>query len=117
MSAFRFRVPEEQFGTRRSLAAVNEREELMRTYLLSIAAVTLFTIPTPAFSKDIRIGPGGAEMGSSYGHHRYYNRYEGLYDRYESERCRALRQVCMNKEEELAEKGMGSCRRFRELCD
>jgi hypothetical protein len=81
---------------------VNEREELMRTYLLSIAAATLFTIPT-AFSKDIHIGSGGVKIGPSYGHHRYYNRYEGLYDRYESERCRALRPVCMHKEEELKE--------------
>ena len=82
----------------------------MRTYLLSIAAMALFTIPAPAVSKDIH------EMGSSYGHHRYYNRYEGLYDRYESERCSALRPVCTHKEG-LAEKGIGSCRRFRELCD
>jgi hypothetical protein len=89
----------------------------MRTYLLSIAAATLFAIPTPAFSKDIHIGSGGVKIGPSYGHHRYYNRYEGLYDRYESERCRTLRPVCLHKEEELAEKGMGRCRRFRELCD
>jgi hypothetical protein len=117
MSAFRFRLPEEQFSTRRSLSAVNEREELMRTYLLSIAAATLFAIPTPAFSKDSHIGPGGVKIGPSYGHDRYYNRYEGLYDRYESERCRALRPVCMHKEEELTEKEISSCRRFRELCD
>ena len=88
----------------------------MRTYLLSLAALTLFTIPTPALSKDIHIGPGGVKIGSSYGHHRSYNRYEGLYDQYESERCSALRPVCMHKEEQ-AEKGMANCRRFRELCD
>ena len=90
----------------------------MRTYLLSIAAaLTLFTITPSAFSKDDRIGPGGVKTGPSYGHHRYYNRFEGLYDRYESERCRALRPVCMHKEEELTEKEISSCRRFRELCD
>ena len=86
----------------------------MRTYILAMATAALFTIPTAAFSES---GAGGVKIGPSYGHHRYYNRYEGLYDRYESERCRALRQVCMNKEEELAVKGMGSCRRFHELCD
>jgi hypothetical protein len=94
-----------------------KREELMRTYLLSIAAaLTLFTIATSAFSKDDHIGPGGVKVGSSHGHHRYYNRFEGLYDRYESEQCGALRPVCTHKEE-LSEKGMGNCRRFRELCD
>jgi hypothetical protein len=50
---------------------------------------------------------------SSYGHHRLYNRYEGLYDRYESGRCKELRAVCAHKEE----LGIGNCRRFRELCD
>jgi hypothetical protein len=55
---------------------------LMRTYMLAIA-VALFAIPTPVLS----------ESG-----HRYYNRYEGLYDRYESERCRELRGVCTHKE-------------------
>jgi hypothetical protein len=49
----------------------------MRTYLLSITvALTLFTIATSAHSKDIHIGPGGVKTGSSYGHHRYYNRLE-----------------------------------------
>jgi hypothetical protein len=89
----------------------------MGTYLLSIAAaLTLFTIATSALSKDIHLGPGGVKVVSSHGHHRYYNRFEGLYDRYESERCGALRPVCTQKEE-LSEKGMGNCRRFRELCD
>jgi len=76
-------------------------EVLMRTYMLAIA-VALFSIPTAAFSES--------------SHHRYYNRYEGLYDRYESGRCRELRAVCTHKEE-LGEQGMGNCRRFRELCD
>ena len=75
-------------------------EVLMRTYMLAIA-VALFAIPTPVLS----------ESG-----HRYYNRYEGLYDRYESGRCRELRAVCVHKEE-LGEQEMGNCRRFRELCD
>ena len=73
-------------------------EVLMRTYMLAIAAA-LFAIPTAAFSES--------------GHHRYYNRYEGLYDRYESGRCKELRAVCAHKEE----LGIGNCRRFRELCD
>ena len=82
-------------------------EVLMRTYMLVIAvalfAVPTFAVPTPVFSES--------------GHHRYYNRYEGLYDRYdESERCRELRGVCTHKEK-LGEQGMGNCRRFRELCD
>jgi hypothetical protein len=75
-------------------------EVLMRTYMLAIA-VAPFAIPTPVLS----------ESG-----HRYYNRYEGLYDRYESERCRELRGVCTHKEKP-GEQGMGNCRRFRELCD
>jgi len=73
----------------------------MRTCMLAIA-VTFFAIPIAAFSES--------------GHHRYYNRYEGLYDRYESGRCRELRSICTHKAE-LAEPGMGNCRRFRELCD
>ena len=77
-------------------------EVLMRTYILAIATAALFAIPTAAVSES--------------GHHRYYNRYEGLYDRYESGRCRELRAVCAHKEE-LGEQGMGNCRRFRELCD
>ena len=77
-------------------------EVLMRTYMLAIA-VALFSIPTAAFSES--------------SHHRYYNRYEGLYNRYdESGRCRELRGVCVHKEEP-GEQGMGNCRRFRELCD
>ena len=78
-------------------------EVAMRTYILAIATAALFAIPTaPAFSES--------------GHHRYYNRYEGLYDRYESERCRELRAACTHKEK-LGEQVMGNCRRFRELCD
>jgi hypothetical protein len=77
-------------------------EVLMRTYILAIATAALFAIPTAAVSES--------------GHHRYYNRYEGLYNRYESGRCRELRGVCVHKEE-LGEQGMGNCRRFRELCD
>ena len=76
-------------------------EVLMRTYMLAIA-VALFSIPTAAFSES--------------SHHRYYNRYEGLYDRCESGRCRESRAACTHKEE-LAERGIGNCRRFRELCD
>jgi hypothetical protein len=57
----------------------------MRTYILAIATAALLAIPTAAFSES--------------GHQRYYNRYEGLYDRYESGRCRELRAVCMHKEE------------------
>jgi hypothetical protein len=49
----------------------------MRTYILAIATAALFGIPTAAVSES--------------GHHRNYNRYEGLYDRYESGRCRELR--------------------------
>ena len=56
----------------------------MRTYILAIATVALFAIPTAAFSES--------------GHHRYYNRDEGLYDRYESGRCRESRATCTHKE-------------------
>ena len=84
----------------------------MRTYMLAIAAA-LFAIPTAAFSES-NVGTGGVRIGPS--HHRYYNRYEGLYDRYESERCRASRAACTHKEE-LGKPGMGNCRRFHELCD
>jgi len=73
----------------------------MRTYILAIATAALLAIPTAAFSES--------------GHQRYYNRYEGLYDRYESGRCKELRAARTHKE--LGEQGMGNCRRFRELCD
>ena len=84
----------------------------MPKYAFAICATTLFAVPTVASSEELytrhrAMGPG---------HHRYYNRYEGLYDQYESERCRELRPACMHKEE-LGEHGMGHCRRFRELCD
>ena len=88
-------------------------EVLMRTYILAMATAALFTIPTAAFSES---GARGVKIGPSYGHHRYYNRYKGLYDRYESGRCRELRAVCVHKEE-LGEQETGNCRRFRELCD
>jgi hypothetical protein len=91
-------------------------EVLMRTDILAIATAARFAIPTAAFSESINVGPGGVRIGPSYGHHRLYNRYEGVYDRYESGRCRELRAACMHKEE-LGEQGMGNCRRFRELCD
>ena len=68
----------------------------MRTYILAIATAALFAIPTAAFSES--------------GHHRYYNRYEGLYDRYESGRCRESRAACAHKEK-LGEQVMGNCRR------
>lgn len=72
----------------------------MRTYLLSItAALTLFTITPSAFSKDDHIGPGVVKVKSSHDDHRYHDRFEGLYDLYESERCGALRPVCTHKEE------------------
>ena len=75
----------------------------MRTYILAIilaiAIAALFAIPTTAFSGSINVGHGGVRTGPSYGHHRLYNRYEGLYDRYESERCRELRPACVHKEE------------------
>ena len=65
-------------------------EVAMRTYILAIATAALFAIPTAAFSES--------------GHHRYYNRYEGLYDRYESGRCRESRAACTHKEK-LGEQG------------
>ena len=68
--------------------------------ILAIATAALFVIPTAAFSES--------------GHHRYYNRYEGLYDRYESGRCRESRAACTHKEK-LGEQVIGNCRRFREL--
>jgi hypothetical protein len=86
----------------------------MRTYMLAIAIAAPFAIPTAAFSGSIYVGLGGARIGPS--HQRHYNQYEGLYNRYESERCRGSRAACMHREE-LADKGMGNCRRFRELCD
>jgi hypothetical protein len=75
----------------------------MGTCILAMATAALFAIPTAAFSES---GAGGVKIGPSYGHHRYYNRYEGLYDRYESGRCRELRAVCVHKEE-LGEQEMG----------
>jgi hypothetical protein len=70
-------------------------EELMRTYFVAIATAALFAIPTATFAENIYAGPGGVKKG----HHRYYNRYEGLYDLYESERCRKSRAACTHKEE------------------
>jgi len=84
-------------------------EVLMRTYILAIATAALFVIPTAAFSESIYVGPGGIRIGPSYGHHRYYNRYEG------GGRWGELRAACMQKQE-LGEQGMGNCRRYRELC-
>ena len=78
----------------------------MRKGLFGICAAALFAIPTVAFGA-VRVGPS---------HHGYYNRYEGLYDRYESERCRMLRPSCTHKQE-LGEQNIGNCRKFRELCD
>jgi hypothetical protein len=83
----------------------------MRKYLFAMRAAALFAIPTAALSESTL---GGIRVGPS--HHRYYNRYEGLYDRYESERCSASRAACTHKEG-LGEQGMGNCRRYRELCD
>jgi hypothetical protein len=80
----------------------------MRTYILAIATAALFAIPTAAFSEGIYIGPGGVRIGASYGHHRYYNRYEGG-------RCAELRQACLHKQE-LGEQGMGNCERYRANC-
>jgi hypothetical protein len=91
-------------------------EELMRTYIVAIATAALFAISTATFAENIYAGSGGVKKGPSYGNHRYYNRYEGLYDLYESERCRKSRAACTHKEE-LVEQGSGNCRRFRELCD
>jgi hypothetical protein len=90
-------------GTNTVLGSLNAMimEVLMRTYMFAIIAA-FSAIPTAAFSVS--------------SHHRYYNRYEGLYDRYESGRCQELRGVCTHKEK-LGEQGMGNCRRFRELCD
>ena len=86
----------------------------MRTYILAIAA-TRHSLPSPT-ATFVYAGPGGVKKGPSYGDHRYYNRYEGLYDLYESERGRKSRAACTHKEE-LVEQGSGNCRRFRELCD
>jgi hypothetical protein len=77
--------PEEQIRSPGTLSAMI-LEVLMRTYILAIATATLFAIPTAAFSESIYVGPGGVKIGPSYGHHRYYNRYEGLYNHYESGR-------------------------------
>jgi hypothetical protein len=84
---------------RRKFTRNDVMEVLVRTYILAIATAALFAIPTTAFSESVYVGPGGVRMGPSYRHHRYYNRYEGLYDRYESGRCRELRGACMHKEE------------------
>ena len=89
----------------------------MRTYILAIATAALFAIPTATFAENVYVGPGGVKKGPSYGNHRYHNRYEGLYDLDESERCRKSRATCSHKDE-LTEQGMSNnCRRFRELCD
>ena len=81
----------------------------MRKYIFAMCAAALFALPTSvAFSQvDVEVGPGGVHVGPGY-HRHYYNRYEGG-------RCRELRAACMHKEE-LGERGMGNCRRYRELC-
>jgi hypothetical protein len=85
----------------------------MRTYILAIATGALFAIPTATFAENIYVGSGGVKKG----HHLYYNRYEGLYDLYESERCNKSRPACSHKDE-LNKQGINNnCRRFRELCD
>jgi hypothetical protein len=55
----------------------------MRTYILAIATAALFAIPTAALSES--------------GHQRYYNRYEGLYDRYESDGAKNCEQLARTK--------------------
>jgi hypothetical protein len=64
-------------------------EVSMRTYMLAIATAALFAIPTAAFSESMHVGRGGGRTAPS--HHRYYNQYEGLYDRYESEFSSAIK--------------------------
>ena len=85
----------------------------MRKYLFAICAAALFAIPTAAFSESSNVALGGVRVQPS---HRYFSRYEGLYDRYESEQCRLLRASCSHKDE-LGEQKIGNCRKFRELCD
>jgi hypothetical protein len=59
----------------------------MRTYM-PVIAVALFAIPTPVFSQS---------------GHPYYNRYEGLYNRYdESGRCRELEQLAHTKKNKVS---------------
>jgi hypothetical protein len=85
----------------------------MRKYLFAICAAVLFAIPTAAFAEIIHVALAGVRAEPS---HRYYTRYEGLYDRYESEQCRMLRSSCSHKEE-LGEQRLGNCRKFRDLCE
>lgn len=82
----------------------------MRKYLFGICAVTL-SVPIAASSESTYVALGGIKVGPNH-----YNRYEGLYDRHESERCGMLRSVCTHREE-LGDQGLVHCRKYRELCD
>lgn len=74
----------------------------MRSYVLAIVAAALYVLPTSAFAqRDM--------WREDQGYQRYHGRsgYGGV--------CRELRQACLHKGE-LRERGMGNCRRYRELC-
>ena len=74
----------------------------MRPYVLALAGVALFALPTSGFSQAVEVGPGGVRIDP---YHRHYGRGE----------CRELRHACLHKEE-LGEQGAGNCRRYREVC-
>ena len=83
----------------------------MRKFALAVAGLTLFAVPTSAFSQGVEIGPGGVQIEPGYRYHHGYH-----YGRYAyGGQCRELRQACLHKEE-LGEQGQGNCERYRRMC-
>ncbi|PWB82078.1 MAG: hypothetical protein C3F11_13290 [Methylocystaceae bacterium] len=74
----------------------------MRFYVLAIVAAALYVLPTSAFAQR----QGDIFEPSQYRQHGR-SAYRG--------ECRELRQACLHKGE-LGERGMGNCRRYREMC-
>lgn len=75
----------------------------MRFYVLAAVAAALYVLPTSAFAQR----QGDVWMDSGYSRYQGRSAYRG--------ECRELRRACLNKEE-LGERGMGNCRRYREIC-
>lgn len=75
----------------------------MRRYILAIASIALVTLSIAPFS-----APASAQgYGRGEGWRQGRSAYRG--------ECQMLRRACLFKEE-LGERGMGNCRRYREVC-
>jgi hypothetical protein len=82
----------------------------MRAFVLVLLTAALFVLPTSAFLQvGVEIGPGGVYVGPRY--HRDHDDGYHRGDRYGGGRCGELR-----RKEELGEREMGNCRRYREIC-